>query len=322
MEPTIDDIQPLDSREYKAENIEKEEYKIFFQSCEDMSEIPDNSVHNVFTSPPYFLMRGTVPYDSYVEYLDTMYTILKEMYRTVKPGRNILINISDYMVSEQLDKEIIQGKDIELGEKYDVPSHFSYLMYKLNQHYADHHELQYRDTIVWKKSGSTSQRAGTFVDSGNPLKYSPEEVTERILVFRKGDPDYERIWKEKRRSEVYSDVNMSTYEKFEEYVSEDVENLREYIQNVWEIQPETNSDHPAPYPKQLPRVAMRLYTVPREIVLDPFIGSATTVVAGQELNRKVVGYENLEAESDDTPDFVDMIKDRTGADSATLDQFQ
>jgi len=321
MEPDFNDIQPVDGKEYKAENIDRDDFKVFFTSCENMNEIPDNHVHLHFNSPPYFLMRGTVAYDSYADYLVTMYDILKEMYRTLKPGREMLINVSDYQVSAQLDEEIIKGTDIELGGKYDVPSHLSYLLHKLNNEYAEHYDLKYRDTIIWRKSGSTSQRAGTFVDSGNPLKYAPEEVTERILVFQKGDRDYQRIWKEKRNSDVYSDLDFSTFEKFEDWASIDVESMRPYLQNVWDIQPETQSDHPAPFPPKLAEVAIKLYSIPREIVCDTFLGSATTLERVQALDRRGVGYENLSAESDETPDFVDMIKNRTGANNETLGNF-
>jgi DNA modification methylase len=321
MEPDFSKIQAKQSKSYKADNIERDEFKVFFTSCEDMSEIPDDTVHLYFTSIPYATMRGTMAYESYTDYLQTMYDIFKEMYRTTKPGRCILINVSDYQISAQLDKEVIKGTEFELGEKFDCPSHVSYLMYKLNQEYAKHYELKYEDTIIWRKSGSTSQRAGTFVQSGNPLKYRPEEVTERILVFRKGNIDYRKIWKEKRSSDTYSDVDMSTFEKFEEWASVDPESMRPYIQNVWDIQPDTQSDHPAPFPPKLPEVAIKLYTIPREIVCDPFLGSATTLERAQALDRKGVGYENLDAQSDETPDFVDMIKNRTGANSATLDMF-
>jgi len=321
MESKLKDIQPVDGKEYKAENIDRDDYKIFFTSCENMSEVPDNSIHFHFTSIPYATMRGTMGYGSYTDYLKVMYNVFKEMYRTLRPGRIMAINVSDYQISSELDEEVVRNTEFKLGQKFDCPSHMSYLMWKLNQQYADHYELQYRDTIIWKKSGSTSQRAGSFVDTGNPLKYNPEEVTERILVFRKGDIDYQKVWKEKRRSDTYSDCDFSTYDKFEEWASIEPESMREYMQNVWDIQPDTQSDHPAPFPKELPRTAIKLYTVPREIVCDVFLGSATTIIASQDTSRKAVGYENLEAESDDTPDFVDMIKNRTGADSATLDMF-
>lgn len=321
MESTLDDIQPDPDREYLSDPIERNDFKVFFESCERMPEIPDNTVHLWFTSPPYATMRGTMAYDSYTKYLGTMFQILKEMYRTLRPGRVMMINISDYQISEQLDKEVIKGTDFQLGEKYDCPSHFSYLLYKLNEEFAEHYELNYEDTIIWRKSGSTSQRAGSFVSSGNPLKYRPEEVTERILVFRKGPIDYRKIWKEKRRSDIYDDVDLSSFEKFEDWASIDPESMREYLQNVWDISPETSSDHPAPFPEELPEVAIKLYSVKREIVADPFLGSATTLKMAQSLERKGIGYENMDAESDETPDFVDLIKSRTGADSQTLDMF-
>lgn len=318
MESDFNDIQPDENRDYLSEPLERDNYKVFFQTCEDMPEIPDNHMHLWFTSPPYATMRGTMAYDSYAAYLGTMYNILKEMYRTLKPGRTMMINISDYQISAQLDEEVIKGTEFKLGEKYDCPSHFSYLLYKLNNEFAEHYELKYEDTIIWQKSGSTSQRAGTFVDSGMPLKYKPEEVTERILVFKKGDIDYRRVWKEKRNSEIYEDVDMGTYEEFEEWASIDVESMRPYIQNVWEISPETQSDHPAPFPPKLPEIAIKLYSLEREIVGDPFLGSATTIERAQALNRKGVGYENMDAESKDSPDFEELIKTNTGANNQTL----
>jgi DNA modification methylase len=322
VESSLHDIQPAGEREYLSDPIERDDFKVFFQTCEYMPEIPDNTIHLWFTSPPYATMRGTMAYDSYTKYLGTMYRVLKEMYRTLKPGRVMMINCSDYQISSQLDEEVIKGTDFSLGQKFDVPSHFSYLLYKLNEENASHYELKYEDTVVWQKSGSTSQRAGTFVSSGNPLKYRPEEVTERILVFRKGKLDYRKVWKEKRASDTYSDVDISTFDKFEEWISVDHAKMRDYIQNIWKIQPETQSDHPAPFPKELPEVAIKLYSIRREIVGDPFLGSATTLERAQALSRRGVGYENMDAESEDSPDFVDMIKSRTGADSETLDQFR
>lgn len=321
METDLSDIQPDESRDYLAEPITDSEYKVFFQTCEQMSEVPDNSIHFHFTSPPYATMRGTMAYPSYVEYLQTMYVILKEMYRTLRPGRKMMINISDYQISAQLDKEVIKGTTFELGEKYDCPSHFSYLLYKLNNEHAKTHDLNYESTITWVKPGSTSQRAGTFVSSGNPLKYRPEEVTERILVFRKGETDYERVWKEKRRHEKYEDLDFSTFEKFEEWASVDPEKFRPYMQDVWEISPETQSNHPAPFPLELPKVAIQLHTVPREIVLDPFLGSATTLRAAQETDRVGVGYENFDAESKNGSDFRTLIEERINAKDSSLDEF-
>jgi len=51
VETSIADIQPSESRDYLAEPLVRDNYKVFFQSCEDMPEIPDNTVHLWFTSP-------------------------------------------------------------------------------------------------------------------------------------------------------------------------------------------------------------------------------------------------------------------------------
>lgn len=315
------EIEPVDSKDYKAEPIERDQYKIYFNDCEDMSEIPDNTIHLCFTSPPYFLMRGTVPYDSYKHYLNKMYNILCEMYRVTKPGRPIIINISDYQASKQLDEELVKdAKDIELGKRYDIPSHFSYLMWKLNKHYADRHEITYEDTITWTKPGSTSQRAGTFIQSGFPLKFRPNQVNERVIVFRKGKMDYKRVWKDAQRSGRYDDLDISTYDKFEEQFKIDYESMREYMTDLWQIQPETQSDHPAPFPVELPETAIKLYSLPREIVLDPFFGFGTTALAAQRSDRRAVGYENFNAEDEDD-DFRSNIINRLGANSHTLDAF-
>lgn len=320
---SYEDIQRSDKVEHLAEPIERDDYKIYFHSCEDMGEIPDNTIHFHFTSPPYATMRGTVLFDSYQHYLQVMYNVFCEMFRTLSPGRAMGINISDYQVSEELDEEIIEGTEFELGQRIDIPSHLSYLLYKLNQEYAEHHELRYEDTFTWVKPGSTSHRAGTFIDSGFPLKYRPNQIAEQIMIFRKGDLDYRRIWREKQRDDAYSKYNLSTYESFEREFAVDPENYRDFLTDVWEIQPETQSDHPAPFPVELPQRFIELYTLPHEIVCDPFLGSATTIVAAQRVaqQRRAVGYENFDAESEETPNFEEMIRGRLSTDSAALDSF-
>lgn len=317
---TLDQIEPVDSKEYEADNILRDEYKVFFTSCEDMTEIPDDSVHFTFTSIPYATMRGTMAYDSYQDYLKVMYSVFRELYRVTKPGRAIAINVSDYQISAQLDKEVIKGTEFELGERFDCPSHMSYLMWKLNKHHAGRHDIKYEDTIVWNKPGSTSNRAGTFIDSGFPLKFRPNQVNERIIIFRKGDLDYRRVWKDAERSGRYSDLDISTYEKFEGQFSIDYESMREFLTDLWQISPETQSDHPAPFPVELPETAIKFYSLPRETVLDPFFGFGSTALACQKQDRRSVGYENFDAESEDG-DFRQNIINRLGADSHSLDAF-
>jgi site-specific DNA-methyltransferase (adenine-specific) len=69
----------------------------------------------------------------------------------------------------------------------------------------------------------------------------------------------------------------------------------ELTTNVWRIRPETRGpetgNHPAPFPTELARRCIRLSTWPGELVLDPFMGSGSTLVAARDLSRRSVGVD-------------------------------
>jgi site-specific DNA-methyltransferase (adenine-specific) len=65
----------------------------------------------------------------------------------------------------------------------------------------------------------------------------------------------------------------------------------EYRGEVWIINPERQKQHPAPFPPQLVRNCIQLSTEEGDLVLDPFMGSGTTALVSQELNRKWIGFE-------------------------------
>ncbi len=60
---------------------------------------------------------------------------------------------------------------------------------------------------------------------------------------------------------------------------------------VWEMTTESSVDHPAPFPVELPRRLIALYTQPGDVVLDPFMGSGSTAIAAKLIGRQYVGYE-------------------------------
>ena len=63
--------------------------------------------------------------------------------------------------------------------------------------------------------------------------------------------------------------------------------------SIWEIAPElaTRVGHPAPFPVELPRRFIEMYTYKGEVVLDPFMGSGSTAVAAERTGRQWVGYD-------------------------------
>jgi len=73
--------------------------------------------------------------------------------------------------------------------------------------------------------------------------------------------------------------------------------------NVWQINAQTVSDHPAPYPEKLASNLVRYYSYAGDTVLDPFLGSGTTALAAYRLYRNCIGIELHE-------EYVEMSRER------------
>jgi DNA modification methylase len=129
-----------------------------------------------------------------------------------------------------------------------------------------------RGEIIWNKaaSASTSTAWGSWKSASNPTL---RDVHEYILVFCKDT--FKRPNPEKRLSTITRDEFL------------------EYNKSVWNFKAESarKVGHPAPFPVELPRRLIQLYTFENEIVLDPFMGSGQTAIAALKSNRHYVGYE-------------------------------
>ena len=66
---------------------------------------------------------------------------------------------------------------------------------------------------------------------------------------------------------------------------------KKFHSEVWIINPEKNTQHPAPFPKKLVENCILLSTEENDVVLDPFLGSGTSGIVAQSLNRRFVGIE-------------------------------
>lgn len=128
-----------------------------------------------------------------------------------------------------------------------------------------------RGEIIWDKAASvgSSTAWGSWQSASNPTL---RDVHEYILVFSKGRFKRESLGRE------------ATITK---------EEFLEYTKSVWAFKTVSAKriGHPAPFPEELPRRLMQLYTFDGEIVLDPFMGSGTTALAAINSNRNYIGYE-------------------------------
>jgi site-specific DNA-methyltransferase (adenine-specific) len=137
------------------------------------------------------------------------------------------------------------------------------LTHVMKQHFI------YNTTILWLKENNSSPTAwGSFASASDPWVSNPTEV---ILVFSH--------MQRKREDRGESTIDKKTF--------------MDLVRGVWRIQPATKLqwDHPAPFPIELPRKLIQLYSYKGDTVLDPFAGSFTTSVAARQEQRRSIGIE-------------------------------
>lgn len=129
-----------------------------------------------------------------------------------------------------------------------------------------------RGEVIWDKSSSASPSTawGSWMSAANPVL---RDTHEYVLVFSKDA--FGRKNPQKRPSTISR------------------EEFLEFTKSVWTFLAESarKVGHPAPFPVELPRRFIQLYTFEGDVVLDPFMGSGTTAVAAKQLVRSYVGYE-------------------------------
>lgn len=156
-----------------------------------------------------------------------------------------------------------------LGRKPYIPLH-SYFY----QIHADEVGFLPMGEIIWQKGKGASGNCawGSWKSAKSPRL---RDLHEYLLVFAK--QSYSR-----------PDKGESTFESSEEFMSATL--------SIWDIPPESAKrvGHPAPFPVELAKRVIKLYSYADDVILDPFMGSGSTCVAAKELGRHYIGYEILE----------------------------
>jgi len=131
-------------------------------------------------------------------------------------------------------------------------------------------EWFHRGHIIWDKGASVgvSTAWGSFARASNPVLRDVHE--------------YVTVWSKDRFDLPSSRGRMSGIEN-QDFVN--------WTRSIWQFPTATNIDHPAPFPVELPRRLILLYTSPDDLVLDPFMGSGSTALAALATGRQWVGYE-------------------------------
>lgn len=225
---------------------------IIASSCENMKDIPNNSLHLMITSPPYNVSKEYDNDLSLKEYLSLLKNCFTETYRVLVDGGRACINIAN------------------IGRKPYIPlsDYVSKIMIEIG--------FNMRGEIIWNKSAGAgiSTAWGSFQSASNPIL---RDVHEYILIFSKGNYKRER---DKEEKELRKD-NI-TKEEFIEWTKSVWTMNTESAKRI---------GHPAPFPEELPNRLIKLFSFTNDIVIDPFMGSGTTAIAAIKNNRNFVGYE-------------------------------
>jgi site-specific DNA-methyltransferase (adenine-specific) len=236
--------------------LEKYRNKILcMDNREGLKLLPDNCIDLTVTSPPYDNLRD------YKGYSFDFETVAQELYRVTKQGGVVVWVVGDATVngSETLTsfRQAIYFKDV-CG---------------FNIH----------DTMIWTKTGQGAV--------GSTLAYW--QNFEYMIICSKGKPKTFNPLQD-RKNKVVGIMSTTGGRKSDgTYTTRRKIKGKEFGRrfNVWEINQETTSDHPAPFPEALARDHILSWSNPGDLILDPFMGSGTTAKMAAEFGRDYIGFE-------------------------------
>ena len=229
--------------------------------------IEDKSVHLVLTSPPYFNLKeykggknqlGII--DDYQQFLDELEKVWNECYRVLVPGGRIVCVVGDVCLSRKKN-----GRHVVMPLHSDIAVSCRKIGFdNLNP-------------ILWHKISNASFEANSKSSIlGKP--FEPNAIIkndiEYILMERKPG-GYRKPTEEQREK---SKINK--------------EDFYNWFSQIWEMPgASTKNGHPAPFPLELATRLVKMFSFVGDVVLDPFCGSGTTMLAAANTGRNSIGVE-------------------------------
>jgi DNA methylase N-4/N-6 domain protein len=255
-----------------------------------LKRIQSNSIDLVITSPPYTDQRkntyGGIATDDYVKWFKP---ISKELLRVLKPTGTFILNIKEKVVNGERSTYVIE-----------------LILAMRKQGWL------WTEEFIWHKKNS--------VPGKWPNRF--RDTWERLLQFNK-TKQFNMYQEEvmvpigdwaKGRLKNLSDTdkrrdNAKNGSGFGKNVSNWLNRDKVYPTNVLHLATECNNkNHSAAFPKELPEWFIKLFTKEGDTVLDPFLGSGTTVFVAKEMNRNSIGIEIL-------PEYYDLVSNQLHLDN-------
>lgn len=271
--------------------------KIFFGDSSNMSEIPDNSVDLIVTSPPYFNIKDYSKdgkqinihsekkendlgaFDDYDNFINGLLNVWKECERVLVPNGKLIIN-TPLMPIKKSDYTSHYNRDI-----FNLDSDIQYTIRKKTKLYL-------YDLYIWNRTNPTkSLMFGSYPHPGN---FYAQNTSEFITVYVKDGKPKVRPKEIKQNNIIDKNIWVS------------------YTKQIWDISIPNKSDlafgeHSAIMPEEIIKRCITLFTYKDDIVLDPFCGSGTTLKVAKEMGRNFIGYELYDSYSEIINKKIDSV---------------
>jgi len=239
-------------------------HKIIIGDSRMLSDVEDESVHLIVTSPPYWQLKdyGSKEQigfnDSYESYINNLNLVWKQCYQVLHKGCRLCINIGDQF-----------ARSVYYGRYKIIPIRTEIIRF------CETVGFDYMGAIIWQKVTTCNTTGGATVMGSFP--YPRNGIVkldyEFILIFKKlGKPS-----KVSRQIKEKSKLSQKEW--------------NEYFYGHWNFSGQKQDKHIAPFPEELPKRLIKMFSFVGDTILDPFLGSGTTSVAALKLSRNSVGYE-------------------------------
>jgi site-specific DNA-methyltransferase (adenine-specific) len=257
---------------------------IYLGDCRHQLELlPDNSVDLIMTSPPYADQRkstyGGIHHD---EYVDWFLPISDQLFRVIKPTGTFVLNIKEKVVE---------------GERSTYVMELILEMRKQG--------WLWTEEFIWhKKNCYPGKWPNRFRDAWERLlqfnKNRKFTMYQEEVMVPMGDWANSRLKKLSETDKIRDNSKVGS--GFGKNISNWLDRDKAYPTNVLHLATECNNkNHSAAFPQELPEWFIRLFTKEYDTVLDPFMGSGTTVMVANRMRRHAIGIDVV-------PEYCEMVK--------------